>query len=265
MSFSIGQTFQLMAALSNAGFSERDIINLGKSKTLLRRYRSMHTLLNVLHGYAEIVPGEPVLEYDNRHWYSFGKDAGKGQAYVPLVAYRLIKVLERAGFTRDDVTRLGQFDNLTGVKDILEGRAKIVLRQHIVDLDKEPLVNELRLVRHTQGGQLAFEQSRLRCHLVKGQDRSGGILASTVKNRLETEGVTTLNANLLLFYLQYPKLIPQAWLADGPKVVFWGDTYQNANGEFVLYLKRLGGNQWSWGKLYLHNKIDQRYPALILI
>lgn len=267
MSFSTGQTFQLLSALSRAGFSEQDVVRFGQATGLLRRSPDLLGIRDVLDGYSEIVPGEHILKLDEKSWELCGKDPGNGHSYVPLTAYRLMKALEYAGFSPEDVTRLGQFKDLAAICSILEGRSKITPNHHTVDLDVEPGFNTNlyigmdHMVDHIEGGKIVFDPARFVCHLVDGQDRGGGLLPRTIKDRLK--GRTVYNATLLRFFLRYPRLIPPE--CRNQYTVFWGTTYKYIDGEFVLCLFHRGGGTWSFDKVRLdgREKLGKRYPALI--
>lgn len=48
--------------------------------------------------------------------------------------------LENAGFTSEDLTKLRQFENLPGIKDILYGKAEIKYPEHLINCDAQPYI-----------------------------------------------------------------------------------------------------------------------------
>ncbi len=144
--------------------------------------------------------------------------------------------------------KLGQVEALLnkiggeeGMKAILSGRATIAHKEHIIDLDADPLIpfNNWKVEEHKKGGKFTWDSTKVELFLNKEQKEGGSIEGNELRNELIGEPV--FNANLLDYLLDNPHLIPEEW--KGKSVFFWGTIYCGFNGPlYVRYLFFSGGH-----------------------
>ncbi len=174
---------------------------------------------------------------------------------------QLSDALEAAGFTSEDVTKLKQFDNLRGIKDILLGHAEIRVIEYLIDLDANPFVpNGWRVVEHKKGGQFKWDPSKTTLYLSKNQQNGKVINGNNLRKELADKPV--LNANILDYLFANPHLIPEEW--KGKYVFFWGTIYRNS--DVCLSVRSLSwlGGRWGWVWGWLGSDWDSCFPAALL-
>lgn len=167
-------------------------------------------------------------------------------SYSEGQTHQLMDALERAGYTPADITCLGQFDNLSGIRDVLRGRANIVVVKHIVDLDAAPfLPNGWTVEKHIKGGQFEWDPARI---------------ALCPDWQLQS-----FNACLLDYLLAHPDLIPKE--CKGKRVYFWGTIYHDSYGSLYVRYLRWHGRQWRWrysiwiGREHKPHPLKAAYPV----
>ncbi|MBN1778758.1 MAG: hypothetical protein JW816_00845 [Candidatus Buchananbacteria bacterium] len=268
MKLTIGQTFLLTVKLAEVGFTTEEVAMLGQAQNLLKYSPRMLGIRDVLDGYSKIESRPWKPEFNQALWSSIGKSGLDFQkySYVPIESYRLMRCLEFAGFSPEDVTKLGQFADLAEVRKLLAGKSRIVLRQHQLDLDVAPnevyCIRNTGVVKHVLGGQIVFDQKKFvpqpLNHSTKGRKNK------TLRQLVAELGDKQLcNAALLKFYIRYPKLIPfPDW--SNVIVLFCGTVYRDPDGEFVLCLEYVGGDFWRCRKAYLDREANQKCQVLVV-
>lgn len=109
--------------------------------------------------------------------------------------YQLGDAFENAGFSTDDVTKLKQFNNLKGLRDILRGKAEIVYPEHLINCDATPFIpSGWSVEEHKKGGMLKFNPEKISLYLSKNQ-KKGNISGHDL--RKELSGKPAMNANVL--------------------------------------------------------------------
>ncbi len=171
-------------------------------------------------------------------------------SYSEGQVHQLVDKLEAAGYTADDITKLGQSKHLLEIRDVLNDRAVISYPKHLIDCDALPFTpNGWEVVEHKQGGQLEWNPARVKLYLAKSQ--KPGKLVEGSKLRNELEGQMVLNANLLDYLLKNPELIPDEWKRKG--IFFWGTIYRySLDGLCVRYLY-WDGSRWYWSYRWLYD------------
>jgi len=172
---------------------------------------------------------------------------------------QLADTFENSGWTADDITKLKQFGNLKGIKDILYGKAEIKYPEHLIDCDAEPFVPPgWSVEKHTKGGSWKWNP-KITLYLSKKQKKGGLILGNDL--RKELEGKSVLNANVLDWLLAHPELIPEEW--KGKAVFFWGTIYRHARGPLCVRYLHWNGTGWGWSCDYLGRDFHSLYPAAL--
>jgi len=182
-------------------------------------------------------------------------------SYSEGQTHQLMTKLEAAGYTADDITKLGQSKHLPEIKDVLNGRAVISYPQHLIDCDAAPFQpNGWSVEKHTKGGQFQWNPTRVKLYVAKSQ--KSGKLVEGNKLRKELEGQLVLNANVLDYLLAHPELIPDEW--KGKAAFFWGTIYRGSSGNLcVRYLCWCDGG-WGWSFSWLGFDFGGSGPAAVL-
>lgn len=133
------------------------------------------------------------------------------------------------------------------------------MKKHIIDLDKDPLIphDGWTVEEHQKGGKLAWDAEKIELYLHPKQ-KEGYIEG----NDLRKEVPNPLNANVLDFLLENPKLIPEEW--KGKYIFFWGTIYRDSVGSlYVRYLYFHGGH-WPASHRWLDDDWYGDYPLAVL-
>jgi len=166
--------------------------------------------------------------------------------------------LENAGFSTEDVTKLKQFSNLKGFKDVLNGKAEIKYPEHLIDCDSAPFVpNGWSVEEHKKGGFL-FDPAKISLYLSKKQ-KKGSIGGHDLRKDLSDKPV--MNANILDYLLAHPELIPEEW--KGKYIFFWGTIYRSSGGILSVRYLRWDGSEWGWYYYWLDNDFGSAGPAAL--
>lgn len=90
------------------------------------------------------------------------------------------------------MTRLCSSPQLRDLKIVLDGRAEIVVRKYIVDLDADPFVPQgLTLVKHEKGGKFEFDPIKIKLYLSPNQQDGGMIGGASSVRSLRNSGTST--------------------------------------------------------------------------
>jgi hypothetical protein len=181
-------------------------------------------------------------------------------SYSEGQTHQLMEALEREKWTAQDVTLLGQFKNLAGIRTVLRGLAEIKSVEHLIDLAANPFIPEDWTVEeHKKGGQWKWDPTKVKLYPSDQQQAGKCIKGDDLRKEFEDKPV--LNANVLDYLLQHPHLIPDVW--KGKWVFFWGTIYRGPYG--FLYVRCLywGGGAWFWGYYWLGYDWCSGRPALV--
>lgn len=174
---------------------------------------------------------------------------------------QLADALESAGFTPDDVTKLKQFGNLKGIRNILLGHAEIKTVEHLIDCDADPFVpSGWRVEEHRKGGQIKFDLAKIELYLSKNQQNGKVINGNKLRKELEDKPV--LNANALDYLLKHPELIPEEW--KGKYIFFWGTIYRYSDGDLIIRYLDWSGDRWYWSWGWFDDDWNDGSPAALL-
>ena len=84
--------------------------------------------------------------------------------------HQLANRLEAEGFTSDEVTKLGQLENLSDIRGLFRGTHELNLVKHIIDCDADPFCPDgWEVAEHHKGGQLEWNTSKIKLHLSENQ------------------------------------------------------------------------------------------------
>jgi hypothetical protein len=167
--------------------------------------------------------------------------------------------LENAGFSTEDVTKLKQFSNLKGFKDVLNGKAEISYLEHLIDCDVNPFIPDgWSVEEHKKGGMFKFNPEKISLYLSKKQ-KKGSIGGYDLRKELSDKPV--MNANVLDYLLAHPELIPEEW--KGKYIFFWGTIYRDSDGRLDVRCLGWSGSEWRWGCNWLDLGFDSVSPAAL--
>jgi hypothetical protein len=167
--------------------------------------------------------------------------------------------LEKNDFTADDLTKLKQFSNLKGIKDIIYGRAEIKYPEHLIDCDAAPFIPDgWSVEEHRKGGLYKFNGSKIPLYLSMKQ-KKGTISGHKLRKELVSQ--YTLNANILDYLLAHLDLIPEDW--KDKYIFFWGTIYRNFDGYLFVRCLRWYGSKWDWHCDWLDSGFGSDSPAAL--
>lgn len=182
-------------------------------------------------------------------------------SYTEGQIHQLANALETANFTSDDVTKLGQFSDLSDLRGLFRGTHELRQVKHVINCNADPVCPDgWKVEEHRKGGQLEWDVSKIQLYLSKGQ--KDGNWTPGNKLRKELEGKSVLNANVLDYLLKNPHLIPEEW--KNKYVFFWGTVYRYSAGNLVVRFLRWDGDEWDWYSYWLDDDFDDGYPAALL-
>lgn len=172
---------------------------------------------------------------------------------------QLADALENAGFNAGDFTKLTQFKNLSGIKDVLNGKASITYPEHFIDCDAEPLIPEgCNLVEHKKGGRWEWNPN-IHFYLSEKQKKNESSVGNDLQKELANQPV--LNANVLDYLLAHPELIPEKW--KGKVIFFWGTIYRTSSGRLCVRGLRWNGSEWRRNYDWLDDGFGSNRPAAL--
>lgn len=174
---------------------------------------------------------------------------------------QLADSLDAAGFTPDYVTKLRQYEELSKIKDLLDGYAEIKYIEHLINCDANPFCpNGWEVVEHKKGGQMKWDMAKQAGALYLSKKQEGGVIGGN-KLRKEVENQPVLNANVLDYLFANPHLIPEEW--KGKYVFFWGTIYRRSDGLLVVRCLGWDGGEWRWYYRWLVYGFDSGIPAAL--
>lgn len=174
--------------------------------------------------------------------------------------HQLAEKLEAAGYSAADITRLGQFDKLLEIREVLYERSEIVTVEHIIDCDKDPFVPQSwKVEEHIKGGHFEWDPAKIDLYLSKKQ-KKGVIRGNDL--RKELKGKPVFNANALDYLLSNQHLIPEEW--KGKFMFFWGTIYRSSTGGLAVRYLSWGVSRWRWNYRWLDYDWDVSGPAALL-
>lgn len=167
--------------------------------------------------------------------------------------------LEGADFSADDVTKLRNYPELKSIKNVLLGRAKIVMVEHVIDCDADPYIPDgWKVEEHIKGGQFTWDSRKVELFLSQKQ-KKGSMGGNEL--RQELKGKPVLNAIVLDYLLAHPELIPEEW--KGKYIFFWGTIYRHSDGGLCVRYLSWDDGQWGWGYFWLGSGWDDYDPAAL--
>lgn len=174
---------------------------------------------------------------------------------------QLADKLEAEGFTPDEITKLGQFKNLSGIRGLFREMHEIKRVKHLIDCDTDPFRPDgWEVERHNRMGQLEWDVSRSELYLSYKQKDGRHIDGNKLCKELE--GKPVLNANVLDYLLKNPQLIPEEW--KDKWVFFWGSIYRDSDGNLVVRYLCWSDGDWNWYHDWLNDVFDGSGPAVLL-
>ena len=183
-------------------------------------------------------------------------------SYSEGQTHQLMDAFEAKGFTPDHLTKLGQFRDLSLIREVLDGRAEIKQVEYLVDLDAEPFLPDgWKVEEHKKGGQFKYDSAKVGLYLSKGQQKGKMIVGNDLRKELKNQPV--YNANLLDFYLKKENqhLIPEEW--KGKAIFFWGTIYRFSVGLLCVRYLCLDCDRWYWRCGWLGYEFDGDSPATV--
>jgi hypothetical protein len=167
--------------------------------------------------------------------------------------------LEEEGFSAEDVTELGQYKDLPGIRGLFTGAYALKRVKHIIDCDADPFCpGGWKVEEHQKGGRLEWSPDGVKLYLSEVQKESS---QEGNKLRKELTGKPVLNVNTLDYLLKYPELIPEEW--EGKAIFFWGTIYRDSGGGLIVRYLSWSGSVWNCGYDWLDSDFDDDYPALL--
>lgn len=158
--------------------------------------------------------------------------------------HQLMDALQAAGYTRADITTLGQFSKLGDFRLVLNGLAEIRRTKHIINLDADPVIpTGWGVEEHQDGGLFRWDSKQVQLHLDAGQEKGKYIAGNGLREKLSDKPV--LNANVLDYLLANTNLIPEEW--RGKAIFFWGTIYRGSDGGLRVRCLDWFGGGWHWG------------------
>lgn len=172
--------------------------------------------------------------------------------------HQLANALELNGFTPEYITKLGQFKDLSKIRDLLYGTHELKFVGHIINYDFHPFCPEgWKVEDHRKGGRLEWNMGKISLYLSDLQEK--GVEGN--KLRKELESMLVPNANALDYLLAHPEIIPEEW--KNKKVYFWGTIYRNPGGYLHVRCLRWNKGQWTWGCSWLCHDFRGDSPAVL--
>jgi hypothetical protein len=182
-------------------------------------------------------------------------------SYTEGQVHQLMNAMERAGFKSDDLTKLGQFKDLSGLHGLLRGTHDLRQVKHVIDCNADPFCFDgWDVEEHDKGGQLEWNVSKIQLYRSKGQEDGNWVEGN--KLRKELKGKPVLNVNVLDYLLKNPHLISGKWKSK--YVFFWGTIYRDSDGNFIVRCLHWFGDEWGWNFNWLNRDFYGGDPAILL-
>ncbi len=183
-------------------------------------------------------------------------------SYTEGQIHQLADALEAAKFTPDNVTKLGQFSNLSNLRGLFNGTYELRQIKYIINCDVSPFCPDgWKIAEHCQGGALVWDISKIQFYHFKKQEDRCRYEGHKLRKRLEGEPV--LNANVLEYLLENPHFIPVEWKSR--HVFFWGTIYKDCDGYLVVRFLSWCGDGWDWNCRWLYDDFSNESLAVLLV
>ena len=142
--------------------------------------------------------------------------------------YMLSEALTEAGLESKDLVSLSKQD-LSMLKLFAQGRAKIIIPEHVIDGDIAPEISMARssILENKKIGKFIFDPSKILLYEAKAS--SGPELRDELKDKC------VLPASVLDYLLDHQEIIPEEWKERD--IYFWGTIFVDRDGQF--YVRRL--------------------------
>ena len=218
------------------------------------------------------------------------KGWGDMSSFTEGQTHQLMDKLEAEGFTPDQVTKLGQFGNLAGIKSVLEGSAKIkpvaedaarvitlnptTIAVNLAATPKLPF-NGAEVEQHIGEGWAIVEKRvdglyvngrKVILHLSKRQQNGKSLKGHDLREELT--GKPVLNANILDALADNPHLIPEDWKKNEQGntryIFFWGTIYRRADGDLCVRYLYFNDGTWYRNYYWLDDDWHGINPAALL-
>ncbi len=185
-------------------------------------------------------------------------------------ANELKMAFRRAGYTAEDVKKLGVGDFAAMILPILRGTGVVQIVKHIINLLVAPFPKEWKESTgwknefHDSGsGELEWDPSMANLYLSEQQSDGKRMTGHALWQEIKDKKIRVLNACVLEFLLAHPFLIPESWKTAGA-IFFWGTIYSGPRGDlYVRYLYWRDG-AWRWSSNYLGDEWRSGSPAASL-
>lgn len=178
--------------------------------------------------------------------------------------------LEKAGYSETELQQLAQFEDLEGLRLIINGTEKSLVVDHTIDCDADPqLPGGCRVKTHQKGGLYKWDPEKIELYLGPQQSSRNGISCSKLEKIIARKRV--LNACVLAYLLKHPSLIPQSW--KNKYVCFWGTIFEGIDDcvaalhfdgkkADIRYIRLEHGDSLD-AYLWIDPTFDSREPAVI--
>lgn len=151
-------------------------------------------------------------------------------------AAELDLALERNGLTPSDVARLAKGDVLSQVRLVLYGKAEIVTRKYVIDLDADPYIPYpgWEVTKNIKGGQFEWDPSKenLLLQPYKWERRF----------KAGQSGCLVMNSRAFVFFYEHPLLIPDVY--KDKNLYFEGTIYRREDGNLYVLHLNWSGSVW---------------------
>ncbi len=186
------------------------------------------------------------------------------------LATKLKVAFARNGWTEQLIDVACKGDALGEFRRVLLGEATIVHKEYVIDCDAFPFVPDGYAVEsHFKGGAYTWvkEAQAEALYLSDqqegriGTDSNSSIPGHYLYGELVSRNIPVLNANVLMFLLKYPQIIPEEW--RNRRVHFWGTVYRNKNNHRYVLCLYCTNNVWQWGYTCTMVSVFRNDPAAI--
>lgn len=164
-------------------------------------------------------------------------------------AAELKLAFRRNGWNNAEIKTLSEGDTLAYVLKVIKGQAEIKMIEHLIDCDVAPFIPDGSSVEeHKKGGMFKFSPEKISFYFSKKQ-KKGSIEGNDLRKELANYPV--LNANVLDYLLDHPKLIPEEW--KGKVIFFWGTIYRDSAINLSVYCLLWYGFEWRRNYVWLND------------
>jgi len=182
---------------------------------------------------------------------------------------QLVASLRKNGWSKDDITKLGQAGNQRSadVRNVLTGTAEVVVKVHVIDLDADPLIpyEGWQVVEHQKGGKIEWSPEKVNLYLSPNQQNGKTIQGHKLWEELQPK--IPFNANLLDYIADHPHLFPEEWKVDEQGrtryIYCHGTKYRDTDGSLYVRCFCWGGGHVQANYYFLGVHWDDQDPAAV--